>query len=259
MLIVRKARSAPRSLTDGTTIYEGTALTFTDTGLTNRTTYYYGFFPVLLSGTATTPARTVSATPTAGVSQTSTLRTVATTTTTSTTTNTSSGGSSGPNITRTLLVGMRGTDVTALQDHLISLNYLTGVSTGYFGTLTEGAVKKYQCAKAITCTGTPSTTGYGAVGPRTRIALKGTTTTATPTPTTSTTLPVLTRDLSLGARGTDVTALQNYLISKNYLTVGNNTGYFGPLTQAAVIKFQIANNITPALGYFGAKSRGVLK
>ena len=42
--IVRKIGSAPTGISDGTVVYEGTALTYTDTGLTDGTTYYYRAF-----------------------------------------------------------------------------------------------------------------------------------------------------------------------------------------------------------------------
>lgn len=42
--IVRKIGSAPTGINDGTIVYEGTALTCTDTGLTAGTTYYYRAF-----------------------------------------------------------------------------------------------------------------------------------------------------------------------------------------------------------------------
>jgi len=60
------------------------------------------------------------------------------------------------------------------------------------------------------------------------------------------------KDLTVGSRGADVTALQNML------GVSPATGYFGKLTQAAVIKFQLSKGITPAVGYFGAKTRAVV-
>lgn len=42
--IVRKVESIPTSINDGTVVYEGTALTYTDTGLTAGITYYYRAF-----------------------------------------------------------------------------------------------------------------------------------------------------------------------------------------------------------------------
>jgi peptidoglycan hydrolase-like protein with peptidoglycan-binding domain len=46
-----------------------------------------------------------------------------------------------------------------------------GNETTYFGSLTLEAVKKFQCAKGIVCSGDSSTTGYGRVGPMTRSQL----------------------------------------------------------------------------------------
>lgn len=70
---------------------------------------------------------------------------------------------------RTLSRGMRGTDVLALQKFLISQNLISAdSSTGYFGGRTEAAVKEFQRKNKIVSSGTPSTTGFGAVGPKTR-------------------------------------------------------------------------------------------
>jgi len=60
------------------------------------------------------------------------------------------------------------------------------------------------------------------------------------------------KDLTVGSRGADVTALQNLL------GVSPATGYFGSLTKAALIKYQLSKGITPAAGYFGPKTRGVV-
>src|SRR3989344_5663122 len=75
---------------------------------------------------------------------------------------------------RTLSKGMSGADVTALQTFLIAQGFLSATATGYFGPLTEAAVKSYQRAQNIIAIGSPKTTGYGAVGPRTRAALNST-------------------------------------------------------------------------------------
>ena len=63
-----------------------------------------------------------------------------------------------------------------------------------------------------------------------------------------------TKDLTVGSTGADVTALQNALKAAGYMTA-NATGYFGALTKAGVIAWQTAKGVTPAAGYFGAKSR----
>ncbi len=75
------------------------------------------------------------------------------------------------------------------------------------------------------------------------------------TPTTpSTPSTTFTRDLTVGSKGADVTALQDTLKAGGYMSA-SATGYFGALTKAGVIAWQTAKGITPAAGYFGAKSR----
>lgn len=46
-----------------------------------------------------------------------------------------------------------------------------GNETTYFGGLTREALRKFQCAKGIACSGNESSTGFGRVGPLTRAAL----------------------------------------------------------------------------------------
>src|SRR3989338_4129498 len=58
-----------------------------------------------------------------------------------------------------------------------------------------------------------------------------------------------TRDLTVGSKGDDVTCLQGYL------SVSPQSGFFGPITKAAVANWQSANGVSPAVGYFGAISR----
>lgn len=60
--IVRKTGSAPTGINDGTVVYEGTALTYTDTGLTEGTTYYYRAFAYNARTKYQTAKRTVSLT-----------------------------------------------------------------------------------------------------------------------------------------------------------------------------------------------------
>ena len=64
-----------------------------------------------------------------------------------------------------------------------------------------------------------------------------------------------TRDLTIGATGSEVTALQNFLIGKGHTIPAGATGYFGVQTQAALAAYQAANSIVPAVGYFGPITR----
>jgi len=66
------------------------------------------------------------------------------------------------NFTRSLTVGSKGEDVSALQSILISAGYLKiDKPTAYFGSLTKAALAKYQAAKSIS-------PAVGYFGPKTR-------------------------------------------------------------------------------------------
>ena len=70
-------------------------------------------------------------------------------------------------LTSSLDFGSRGANVTELQTYLAkdSNIYPSGLVTGYFGSLTQAAVQRFQTAQGIVSAGTPETTGYGRVGP----------------------------------------------------------------------------------------------
>lgn len=72
-------------------------------------------------------------------------------------------------LTRALKRGASGDDVSRLQAYLAQDTsvYPEQLITGFYGSLTELAVQRYQCKHGIVCEGTPATTGYGSVGPRT--------------------------------------------------------------------------------------------
>ncbi len=76
------------------------------------------------------------------------------------------------------------------------------------------------------------------------------------------TLWLFTRDLQLGVNHPEVQLLQRYLNSQGYTislsgagSLGNETTFFGSLTQNALIKFQKEKGISPAVGYFGPITR----
>ena len=58
-------------------------------------------------------------------------------------------------------------------------------------------------------------------------------------------------------RHNDVAELQKRLAQEGVYS-GPITGFFGNLTRAAVIRYQKAHNITPAIGFVGPITRGVL-
>ncbi len=76
----------------------------------------------------------------------------------------------------------------------------------------------------------------------------------------------ITRDLQMSVTGDDVLCLQKYLNGNGFVIAktgagapGKETGEYKALTQAAVIAWQKANNISPAQGHFGPRSLAVFK
>jgi alpha-L-arabinofuranosidase len=50
--------------------------------------------------------------------------------------------------------------------------YPEGLITGYFGALTQKAVQRWQASRAVVSSGSPETTGFGIVGPKTALSIK---------------------------------------------------------------------------------------
>lgn len=73
---------------------------------------------------------------------------------------------------RSLTQGERGDTVVALQDFLKKEGYFNEESTGFFGSLTEGALQKWQSTRGVVSYGSPGVTGWGVMGPRTWQAIR---------------------------------------------------------------------------------------
>lgn len=81
------------------------------------------------------------------------------------------GGNTCPALGRSLAFGNhdQGTgDVTKLQTFLTAQGYFHDSINGIFGASTQTAVKAFQTATGVAIGGSPSTNGFGAVGPKTR-------------------------------------------------------------------------------------------
>ena len=135
-------------------------------------------------------------------------------------------------VARNLEAGSSGEDVKKLQGFLKKFPdiYPEGMETGYFGPLTEAAVKRFQERYGIEVA--------GVVGPKTRALLSGVPGSAVVgLPSLSKTL--VPRTLQRGASGNDVKEVQGFLKRfPNIYPEGLETGYYGPLSEKAIGRLQ---------------------
>jgi peptidoglycan hydrolase-like protein with peptidoglycan-binding domain len=131
---------------------------------------------------------------------------------------------------RLLQRGDTGEAVTELQNQLQQLGFFQANATGFYGPLTETAVRRFQRDRNLTVDGIAGSSTQAAIDR----ALSPNTTTA---------YSNNTRLLQRGDTGEAVTALQNQLQQLGFFQA-NATGYYGPLTEAAVRRFQAARNLS---------------
>lgn len=125
-------------------------------------------------------------------------------------------------------VGDFGASVTEVQNLLKRAGFPTGPVDGDFGPMTAAAVKRFQAARGLTVD--------GVVGPSTWAALRANAP-AAPTPS-GASQPTL----RSGDFGADVQKLQE-LLGKHGFDAGGVDGSFGPMTRAAVVRFQRAKGL----------------
>jgi peptidoglycan hydrolase-like protein with peptidoglycan-binding domain len=161
-------------------------------------------------------------------------------------------GSSSLTFSSYLSMGMTNAEVTQLQNVLEQQGYFSGTVSGYYGSLTEAAVKKFQAAHGIQ--------QLGVVGPATREALNliagSASTNTASTSTSGGDGYVFSTFIGSGQQGDAVTELQKRLSSLGFYS-GTITGYFGSQTRAAVVKFQAAHSLDQ-FGYVGPGTRAAL-
>ncbi|RJQ34243.1 peptidoglycan-binding protein [Candidatus Parcubacteria bacterium] len=177
-----------------------------------------------------------------------------------------------PYLYRTLQSGSQGTDVMQLNRFLAAQGLLDkAYISNYYGYFTEQAVRQFQAKKGIVSSGLPETSGYGAVGPRTRAAIAAicppdpSSYIPQPTPQYFSPASAGPRTLVRGMSGTDVLQLQAFLIINSFLPITAATGFFGPLTEGAVQQFQIEQGIasygspdTTGFGAVGPRTRNAI-
>ncbi|MBD1897007.1 peptidoglycan-binding protein [Coleofasciculus sp. FACHB-129] len=134
----------------------------------------------------------------------------------------------------------RGAEVTALQTNLMAANYYKGPVTGYYGKLTEAAVRRFQAISDLDAD--------GIAGSETLEALKRYLESKSKkskkshnTPQTSA-MNIGKRGLRLGDRGREVTEAQQRLKAAGF-DPGSIDGKFGWKTEQAVKRFQVARGL----------------
>ena len=150
-----------------------------------------------------------------------------------------------------LQAGDRGSEVTTLQQRLKRLGYFTGQINGNFGSATTSAVIRFQKAKGLTADGVVGdataaalykkqerTTAAG--NSQRQVQRSDRTTTQSKKPVTSTSKDNF---LQPGDRGLEVRKLQSLLKQAGFYK-DSVDGVFGASTEAAIKRFQQANQIT---------------
>lgn len=164
-----------------------------------------------------------------------------TTTSTGGSTSTSTGGTTtntvaGPN--DTLVLGSRGPVVSEVQSSLATHGFSPGSADGIFGGKTFAAVLAFQEARGLLVD--------GKVGPATKAALASEVQ-AQPSPQQAVSAPPPAASsgalVAYGTRGSSVIDLQSMLAQLGH-DPGGVDGAFGPLTLAAIKRFQQANGLT---------------
>ena len=135
---------------------------------------------------------------------------------------------------RDLQNGITGDDVKSVQERLAAFGYDVGPVDGVFGPRTEAAVLKFQTDHGLYVDGIIGNISIGVIN---SIDDGTGADTSSLDPASVSGEFVLSRDLSYGSQGNDVSEIQRILESLGY-SVGVVDGIFGNYTKAAVQKFQ---------------------
>ena len=150
--------------------------------------------------------------------------------------------------------GMQGNEVKLLQTELKKLGYFKEEPSGFFGEITKQALMKYQKDRKFSVDGVAGPAVWSALVGNDK--LPGLTQKSTTSDTTVQNTD-FSSNLHKGDQGASVKAMQSKLSDLGYLTKDSITGYFGQITESAVIKYQKANG-SKADGIVGKGTWGIL-
>lgn len=132
--------------------------------------------------------------------------------------------------------GLKSDEVKQVQTRLMDLGYYQyNEATGYFGVITEDAVKKFQSEKGLKVD--------GIVGPQTWNLLFASDASATPLPQPTGGAAGSEISLSRNMEGPEVVKIQTRLQELGLYGYDRITGYFGSITETAVKSFQKAHGL----------------
>lgn len=235
-VIVKKEDGYPNSPQDGLVIYEGRAETFTDLGLTNGKMYYYSFYSYD-HAKQYSKAVNVSLAPKQGVEEVKLHKNPVVIPLTT-----------HDHFVRELRLGNKDIEVEHLQQVLFAEGELKQQKhiTGYFGGITQAALKKFQARHKL------PQTGITDVATRMKLTAVSGNQAILSIPED---IALFTKDLRFGNRNPEVEQLQQFLIYEGSYPNGTVNGVFDRPTRNAVIVFQKKYNIRPPVGYVGPKTR----
>ena len=144
-----------------------------------------------------------------------------------------------------------GPRVKQLQEQLKAAGFFQGNTTEYFGSQTEQAVIAFQTSRGLTPDGIVGSATTAALNRSSGVIQQG-----TPASTGGSTGGSSPTRLQRESSGSAVTQLQERLKTLGYFE-GEATGFFGPLTESAVIAFQTAQSLAPD-GIVGAATLSAL-
>ncbi len=240
MIVVKKNGGYPTSPQDGQIIYEGRGETFADANLTNGTTYYYALYSYDHAKNYSLPVH-VSLAPKQGVYQEQLIEHPVIVSKTSV-----------KHFVEVLKKGSHDIEVEHLQQLLAAGEglYPEKLITGYFGTLTEQAVRRFQAQHNLPQTGITD----GATQKELTAVSKAEFVLELPHD-----VELFERDVYYGQTGPAVEYLQKFLIYEGSYAEAIVSGYFGDYTRNAVIKFQKKYGVNPAVGFVGPKTRHAMR